>query len=161
MTIQVARPIPMTLKKGGVTPAHLPTPDERPTADVVLYDGDCRFCTGQVQNLAWLGGDRLAYLSLHDPSVARRYPDLTHEQLMEQMYLVTPEGKKYAGAAVFRYLTRKLPCLYLLAPLLHIPFSLPVWQWAYRQVAKRRYYLMGKISDQACDGDACSIHLRK
>ncbi len=161
MTTQTTKPIPVTLKKGTAKTAHLPTPDERPAADVVLYDGDCRFCTSQVQNLAWLAGDRLAYLSLHDPSVAKRYPDLTHEQLMEQMYLVTSEGKKYAGAAAFRYLTRKLPSLFVLAPLLHIPFSLPLWQWAYRQVAKRRYYLMGKMSDQGCDGDACSIHFGK
>jgi hypothetical protein len=46
----------------------------------------------------------------------------------------------------------------MLAPLMHIPFSLPLWQWMYRQVAKRRYLLMGKT--QTCDSDACAVHLK-
>ena len=46
----------------------------------------------------------------------------------------------------------------MLAPLMYIPFSLPLWQWMYRLVAKNRYKLMGKT--QACDGDACAVHLK-
>ncbi len=136
----------------------LPQIEDRPEADVVIYDGHCRFCTNQVRRLAqWDGRGRLAFLSLHDKRVAERWPDLTHEQLMEQMYVVTPDGRRYGGAAAFRYLTRRLPWLWLLAPMLHIPFSLPLWQWGYRQIAKRRYRL-GKI--EACDGDTCQIHFR-
>jgi len=138
---------------------HLPTPAERPEAAVVIYDGHCKFCTGQVQNLArWDGKGRIAFISLHDPEVARRWPDLTHEMLMEQMYLVDPQGHRYAGAAAFRYLSRTLPKLWLLAPLMHIPFTLPIWQFFYRQVAKRRY-LMGKTTD-ACDDGACKVHFK-
>jgi predicted DCC family thiol-disulfide oxidoreductase YuxK len=137
---------------------HLPRPEERPEADVVIFDGHCKFCQGQVKNLARVDrGGRLAFLSLHDPEVARRYPDLTHEQLMEQMYIVDSKGNRYAGAAGFRYLSRRLPWLYPLAPVMHIPFSLPLWQWAYRQVASRRYRLMGKTAD-ACDDGSCSVH---
>ncbi|MBW3598347.1 MAG: DUF393 domain-containing protein, partial [Planctomycetes bacterium] len=120
--------------------AKLPTLDEHPGADVVIYDGHCRFCTSQVRKLArWDGRNRLVFVSLHDARVAERYPDLTHEQMMEQMYVVTPDGRRYGGAAAFRYLTRRLPKFWPLAPLLHIPLSLPLWQWTYRQVARRRY----------------------
>ena len=143
-----------------ITNMTLPTPAEHPAADVVIYDGHCRFCTNQVQNLVrWDGKGRLAFLSLHDPDIAKRYPRLSYDDLMKQMYVVTPGGTHYAGAAAFRYLTRRLPGLYLLAPLLHIPFSLPVWQWLYRQVAIRRYKIAGKTGE-ACDGDACKVHLR-
>lgn len=139
----------------------LPSPTEVPAADVVIYDGHCRFCTNQVQKLArWDGKGRLAFLSLHDPEVAKRYPNLSYDDLMKQMYVVTPGGKQYAGAAAFRYLTRRLPWLYVLAPLLHIPFTLPVWQWLYRQVAIRRYKIAGKTGE-ACDGEACAVHLRQ
>jgi predicted DCC family thiol-disulfide oxidoreductase YuxK len=138
----------------------LPTPAERPEADIVIYDGQCKFCTGQVQNLArWDSRGRLAFLSLHDAEVARRFPDLTHEQLMEQMYVVDARGRRHAGAAAFRYLSTRLPRLYLLAPLLHIPCTLPLWQWGYKQVAKRRYLLMGKTAD-ACDDGACKVHFK-
>lgn len=137
----------------------LPSPDERPGAAVVIYDGQCRFCTQQIRRLAgWDHRGRLAYLSLHDERVTGVLPDLTHEQLMEQMYVVDPQGHRHAGAAGFRYLSRTLPVLWPLAPLMYIPGSLPLWQWAYRQVAKRRYRLAGRV--EGCDGDACSVHFR-
>jgi predicted DCC family thiol-disulfide oxidoreductase YuxK len=67
----------------------LPGVNDRPKADVLIYDGQCVFCRGQVERLAaWDGRESLAFLSLHDPLVAERYPDLTHEQLMEQMYVI-------------------------------------------------------------------------
>jgi len=56
-------------------------------------------------------------------------------------------------------LTTRLPRLYLLAPLMHIPFTMPLWRWGYRQVAKRRYALRGKTTD-ACDDGACKVHLK-
>jgi len=139
---------------------HLPSPAENPDADVVIFDGHCKFCTGQVENQArWDGaGRRLAFLSLHDPQVATRYPDLTYDQLMEQMYVVDQHGRRHAGAEAFRYLTTRLPTLYLFAPLMHIPFTGPLWRWGYRQITKRRYGL-GR-TDTACEDNACKVHLK-
>lgn len=122
--------------------------------DVIIYDGNCPFCREQVARLArWDGAGRLRFVSQHDPLVAREYGDLSAAQLQEQMYVVTRRGRRYGGAEAFRYLTRRLPWLWPLAPLLHVPFSLPLWQWAYRQVAKRRY---GLKSPQDC-GDSCRV----
>lgn len=145
---------------------QLPDPDgDRPdpesshpwTKDVVIYDGECRFCRGQVERLKGFDSQgKLTFISLHDPRLRQRYPELSHDELMQQMYVVTTEGKKFGGAAAIRYLSRRLPRLYWLMPLLHIPFTLPLWQWGYRQVAKRRYKLAGKV----CDGDTCSIHFK-
>lgn len=139
---------------------ELPTPAERPDADVMIYDGECRFCTAGAKRIAkWDRGGRVAFLSLHDPEVYTRYPDLTHDQLMKEMFIVDRQGNRHAGASAFRYLTRRLPRLWPLAPLMHLPFSLPLWKWGYRQVAKRRYKIAGK-SGHGCDGDACSIHFK-
>jgi len=141
-----------------MAPSHsLPAPDSRPSADIVIYDGHCRFCTTSVRRLNGLAGQRLAFLSLHDDEVARRFPQLTHEQMMEQMYVVDQSGHAHGGAAAFRYLTRRIPWLWALAPLLHIPFSLPLWKTLYRQVAKYRY-LFGKTAD--CESGTCDIHFR-
>src|SRR4051794_12731748 len=88
---------------------HLPTPEERPGSDVVIYDGNCRICTAQVRKLAWWDCQgKLSYLSLHDPETTRRYPDLTHDILMDQMYVVDRQGKRHGGAAAIRYLSRRL-----------------------------------------------------
>jgi predicted DCC family thiol-disulfide oxidoreductase YuxK len=128
------------------------------TKDVVIYDGDCRFCSSQVERLQRYDSEgKLAFISLHDPRIQERFPELTYEDMMRQMYVVAPDGRKYGGAAAVRYLSRRLPKLYWLMPIMHIPFSLPVWQWLYGQVAKRRYKLAGKT----CDGDSCAVHFKK
>jgi predicted DCC family thiol-disulfide oxidoreductase YuxK len=137
---------------------RLPTPSDRPDADVVIYDGHCRICTAQIRKLLWWDCQHhLAYLSLHDPEVARRYPDLTHDELMQNMYVVDQQGNRYAGAAAIRYLSRRLRRLWWLAPVLHIPGTLPLWQLLYRQIADRRY----RFGRTDCDDGACSLHGRQ
>lgn len=138
--------------------AELPDPDSLSDSDVVIYDGQCEFCRSQVNNLRRLdwGGHRLSFISLHDPRVAQRYPDLTYQQLMEQMFVIDPSDRRHGGADAVRYLSRRLPLLWIAAPILHIPGTARLWRWMYRQVAKRRY----KIAGKTCDDDACSVHLK-
>jgi predicted DCC family thiol-disulfide oxidoreductase YuxK len=144
------------------TPAEQPKlvdPRDHPGRDIVIYDGHCSFCTAQVRRLAkWDGGGRLAFLSLHDPRTGELCPDLTHEQLMDQMYVVTSDGQRFGGAAAVRLLSRKLPRLWPLAPLMHLPFSLPIWQRLYRLVARFRY-LWGRT--EACETGTCDVHHRR
>lgn len=136
--------------------ALLPTPAARPQAEIVIFDGHCRICTAQIRRLAaWDTGGRLAYLSLHDPETARRFPDLSHDELMQYMVLVDRRERRYRGAEVLRYLSRRLPLLWWAAPILHLPGSMPLWQWCYRQVAKRRYRF-GRV--ESCDDGSCRLH---
>lgn len=137
---------------------QLPDPDQYPDRDVVIWDGQCNFCRSQVERLRWFDrGERLSYLSLHDPRVAERYPDLSYQQLMDQMWVVTPHGEKLGGADAGRYLSRKMRTLWWLAPVLHIPGSMPLWRWLYGKVAQQRYRLAGKN----CDTDgSCHLHLK-
>ena len=134
----------------------LADPAERPEADLVIFDGQCRFCRAQVERLArWDRSGRLAFISLHDPRVAERFPDLTHEQLMQDMYLIDRSGRRHRGAAALKYLSRQLRPLWPLAPIFHLPFALPVAQAIYRQIAKRRYR-WGKVED--CSEGTCHLH---
>ena len=127
--------------------------------DVVIFDGQCNFCQSQVRKLNWFAAGKLAFVSLHDPRAAERFPDLTTSQLMEQMYVVTSTGERHGGASSLRYLSRKFPRLWLAAPLLHIPFSLPLWQFLYSKIAKYRYLIAGK--SEPCDDGNCKIHFDK
>jgi predicted DCC family thiol-disulfide oxidoreductase YuxK len=137
--------------------AELPRATRGYVGDVVIFDGNCRFCWRQVRRLHQFDwGKRLHFLSLHDPEVRERFPDLTHEQLMNEMYVVTSDGMRHAGVHALRYLTRRLPLLWPVAPLFHIPGMTYLCHKAYRWVAQRRYRLAGKTD---C-GDACEIHLR-
>lgn len=135
-------------------PTPLPTPAERPQADVVIYDGNCRICTGQMQRLArWDGRGQLSYLSLHDPAVTVRYPDLEHEDLMRNMVIVDGLGQRHRGADAAVHLARTMPSLWWLAPL-RLPGTRWLWRWLYGHVARRRY-LFGRTAAQCTDG-ACA-----
>ena len=134
----------------------LPSPGERPEADVVVYDGDCKICTAQVRKLPWWDcQQRLSYLSLHDPEVARRWPDMSHERLMTEMCIVDTRGRRHWGPEAIRYLTRRLRRMWWAAPLLHFPGSMLLGRPLYRWIAKNRYRLSG---NEACENDACQLH---
>jgi predicted DCC family thiol-disulfide oxidoreductase YuxK len=136
--------------------AALPTPDERPEADIVIYDGQCRICTSQIHKLpSWDRQGKLAYLSLHDPEVRRRWPDLSHERMMQEMVIVDRHGNRHWGAEAVRYLSRRLRRLAWASPFLHFPGSMFLWRPLYRWIARNRYRLS---SGAACEEGTCSLH---
>ncbi|WP_283435447.1 thiol-disulfide oxidoreductase DCC family protein [Neorhodopirellula lusitana] len=143
----------------------LPDPDTYPDRDVVIYDGQCSFCASGVKRLHQLDrfGKRLAFLSLHDERTAERYPDLTHEMLMQEMFVVDSEGNRHGGADAVRYFSRRLPLLWIAAPILHVPGTASLWRHLYRFVGRNRYWISQKFfgGKPDCDGDSCSIHLRR
>jgi predicted DCC family thiol-disulfide oxidoreductase YuxK len=122
-----------------------------PEHATVLYDGHCRFCRGQIgilRRLDWCG--RLAFRSYHDPDVARDFPEIPPESLERQMYVVDPKGLARGGAEAVRYLSRRLPPLWPLAVLLHVPGSLPLWSRLYAWVARNRFSIAGSCHDGTC-----------
>jgi len=125
-----------------------------PDRDTVLYDGRCRFCRGQMAILRRLDlTGRVALLSLHDPSVARDFPEIPPEELMREMFLVDRQGRAHGGVQAWRVLSRRLPILWPAAILLHLPGSLPVWNWLYQLIARNRYRFAG-----TCDDGTCRLH---
>lgn len=137
-------------------PTALPSPDERPDTDVVLFDGDCGICTAQVSKLPWWDcQQKLSYLSLHDPRVAERWPELAHDRLMQEMCIVDTQGNYHWGAEAIRYLSRRLRRLWWLMPVMYFPGSMILWKPLYRWIAKNRYRLSGTPE---CETDACKLH---
>ena len=123
----------------------------RPVRDTVLYDGRCRFCRGQIALLRRLDAcGSLRFVSLHEPEVAREFPELPSEDLLREMYVVDTSGRARGGAEAVRYLTRRLPLLWPLVLPLHVPGSLPVWNALYRLVARHRYRIAGTCDDGTC-----------
>jgi predicted DCC family thiol-disulfide oxidoreductase YuxK len=142
-------------------PTALPSPAERPDADIVVFDGHCGFCTAQVENLlGWDKDGRLAYLSLHDEEVERRWPGIDHDRLMKEMMVVDQAGNRYWGPEAIRYLTRRLPRLWWAAWIFYIPGAMFIWRRIYRWVAHNRYRISAKFSKNACDSGTCQLHLR-
>jgi predicted DCC family thiol-disulfide oxidoreductase YuxK len=122
---------------------------------VVIYDGECKFCIRQIAHLRRFDrAGKLRYISLHDPQVAIGYPDLSYDQLMDQMWVIDPQGGRHGGAYALRYLSRALPLLWPLVPMMHLPGMMPLWCWIYRQIAQRRY----RIAGRHCEGASCALH---
>ncbi|MCU0227902.1 MAG: DUF393 domain-containing protein [Bryobacterales bacterium] len=135
--------------------AVLPSIEARPSADVLIYDGYCSFCHGQMLILHRLDvTGRLAYLSLHHPQSDAFLPGMSFQQKMEAIALADSAGGRYFGAQAFRKLSLRMPLLWWLAPLLHIPGSLPVWEWLYAKIASVRY----RFGRRQCDGGTCELH---
>lgn len=123
-----------------------------PGCDVVIFDGMCRFCQGQIRLLQWADmTGRLGFLSLHQEQTRQLLPDMSYEELMKGMVVVDSQGRRYLGATAVRYLFRRLPLLWLGAPLLHLPGTMPIWNTLYNAIARRRY----KIAGVSCEGGKC------
>ncbi len=128
-------------------------------ADVVLYDGHCRFCQGQMRHLRWWDrGGRLVYLPLQDPQVAERWPDLSKERLLQEMCVVDRQGNRHWGPEAVRFFSRRLPTLWWLAPCFHLPGAMIVGRPLYRFLARHRYRLWGRTEE--CDDGTCQVHGR-
>src|SRR5262249_40214646 len=108
-----------------MTTATQPVPGEPyttpPARNVVLYDGHCKFCTAGARKLLALARPGAVELqSFQEPGVLERFPGLTYDDCMKQMYLITPAGRVYGGfeAAVQAVATRRglgwLPPVYRL-----------------------------------------------
>ncbi|RLS22049.1 MAG: DUF393 domain-containing protein [Planctomycetota bacterium] len=122
-----------------------------PSTDTVLFDGQCRFCRSQVALLRMLDfGNRFTFFSLHDPIVLRDYPEISTDELLSQMYVIDRVGSARGGVDAVKYLSRKLPLLWPLAGLLHIPGSMPLWRYLYRVVARNRMRFAGRCDDGHC-----------
>ncbi len=136
--------------------SRLPDPEDRPQADLMIYDGQCRICTASIRGLnRWDWGKRLAFLSLHDPRVRELCPDLSHDDLMREIYLLDPSGRRYGGVRALRIAARKVPVLWPIVPFLYIPGSLPIWAAAYRVFARWRYRFGRR---DACEDGTCAVH---
>lgn len=103
----------------------------------------------------WDWGNRFAFLSLHDPRVGQFCPDLSHEDLMRELFLLDSHGRRYAGAEALRVAAMKVPVLWPLVPFLYIPGSLPIWAAAYRRFARWRYKLGRR---DGCEDGTCAVH---
>jgi predicted DCC family thiol-disulfide oxidoreductase YuxK len=131
-----------------------PLPIDRP---VVLYDGHCRFCKAQMKTLLRLARrGAIDTLSFQDAGVLERFPGLTHEECMEAMQLVVPDGRVYRGmeAAVRAVATRRW--MWIFAWGYYVPGIRHLLEALYRWIANNRYRLMGR--EAPCEDDACSVH---
>src|SRR5271168_1063401 len=78
------------------------TPPPKP---LLVFDGDCNFCTRWIRRWQQLTGDAVDYLPSQDGSIAAQFPEIPRERFVTAVQLIEPDGAVYSGAeAVFRAL---------------------------------------------------------
>ena len=88
------------------------TPPPRP---LMVYDGDCNFCTLWIRRWQQMTGESVDYLPAQDPRIPAQFPEIPREQFDTAVQLIESDGAVYSGAeAVFRTLAHGPKCQWLL-----------------------------------------------
>lgn len=132
---------------------------KKPGHDVLIYDGECRFCTAQVERLGRWAGPRLDKLPLQTPGLLEAL-GLDYDAAMQAMHLVTCDGAIYRGLEAAVQALRHRPVLGRLVLLYYVPIIRQLADLGYRLVARYRYLIMGRaIARGECDGGSCALHM--
>jgi predicted DCC family thiol-disulfide oxidoreductase YuxK len=138
------------------TPLHTRPPEGG--APLVLYDGNCAFCSAQAERLGRLAGGRVVLRPLQQEGLLETFPGLSRDEAMREMKLIDGCGRVYGGAeAVVRALELGSSGLGLLARAYYLPGLRPLTDRLYTWVAKNRYRLFGR--GETCEG-ACPLAKR-
>lgn len=108
-----------------------PAPNARRTY-VLIFDGDCNFCTKTADLVRRWARGRLELLPSQAPGALDLHPDLTPEGVQKRVYLLSPGGRLWGGAeAVARALAINrwggLALLYYFPPLRSIVDRVYAW----------------------------------
>lgn len=115
---------------------HVAAPPYKP---VVIYDGDCNFCSVWVRRWRFSTGDQVEYVAFQDPSIAVRFPELPAERFATAVHLVETDGLVYSGAeAAFRALAHTPREPLLLELYLNYPSFARLTELSYGFIARHR-----------------------
>jgi predicted DCC family thiol-disulfide oxidoreductase YuxK len=110
-----------------------------PAKALMIYDGDCNFCSLWVGRWQHTAGDHLDYLPFQDPGVAARFPEVPRGRFEAAVQLIETDGRVYGGAeAVFRALAYKPRARWLFDWYQRSPVFTRVTEWGYRLAARHR-----------------------
>ena len=117
---------------------------------VILYDGQCGFCSRWVKYWAGtLGRHGFEIVSLDEPWVAERIK-MPHEELLTDIRLLTIDGQLISGADVYLYVTRRIWWAWPFYAVFSLPGFNRLIHLGYKWFARNRY----------CVSHACKLRPR-
>lgn len=130
-------------------------PSATPTRPLLIYDGDCAFCSLWVEHWQRLTGAQVRYAPFQD--VEHDFPNIRHETFEAGVQLVMPSGVVFRNAnAVFRLMTFAPRRGWLLRLYQYVPGFAPVSEFAYRTIGRHRDF--GYHATQLLWGDDIGPH---
>jgi predicted DCC family thiol-disulfide oxidoreductase YuxK len=113
----------------------------QPARPLMVFDGDCNFCTLWIRRWQQMTGDAVDYLLLQDASMAARFPEIPREQFDAAIQFIETDGVVYSGAeAIFRALAKNPRRKTWLGLYQSFPSFTGATEWAYRLVASNRTF---------------------
>ncbi len=115
---------------------------------LVLYDAECPLCLRFKQGLEFLDKN-LNFVSARDEDIYSVFPELSRQECLEKVHLITEEKKILKGPEVVDYLANRLPGVSKLAWLLETDKGQKVKEYFYQKVEELRE--LSKKSSEDCD----------
>jgi predicted DCC family thiol-disulfide oxidoreductase YuxK len=108
---------------------------------VILYDGQCGFCSRWVKGWAGtLGRHGFEIASLDEPWVAKKIK-MPPEELFTDIRLLTTDGELISGADVYLYVTRRIWWAWPFYAIFSLPGFNRLMHAGYRRFARNRHYI--------------------
>ena len=121
---------------------------------VVVYDGECRFCrwsVGRIQRLDRRG--QFEYVPRQAQDIELRFPRLADSDFNTGLRLILDTDEIYVGADAVYEIYRRMPPYHLVAWLYRVPILHWIFRAGYAFIARNRHRL-GRVE---CDVEACTV----
>ncbi len=119
---------------------------------LILYDPECPMCLRFKQGLEYLDKN-LTFVSARDEAVYEKFPELSRQECLEKVHLITTEKKIISGPEVVDYLLHSLPGVSKLAWLLDNDQGKKVKDYFYQKVEELRELTNKKDNCGQCSRD--------
>ena len=110
-----------------------------PARPLLVFDGDCHFCTLWVRRWQQMTGDSVDYLPAQDPHIATQFPEIPGRQFDTAVVLIETDGRVFSGAkAVFRTWAHNTNWQWPSRGYEKLPPLARFAEWVYRLVSEHR-----------------------
>ncbi len=113
---------------------------------IILYDPECPLCLRFKQGLEYLDKS-LNFISARDEEIYTHFPELSRQECISQIHMITHEKKIISGPEVVDELLKTLPGVSKLAWLLDNEQGKKVKEYFYQKVEELRELTNKKDSD--------------
>ncbi|MGH7953290.1 MAG: DUF309 domain-containing protein [Limisphaerales bacterium] len=113
----------------------------------VFYDGDCPICISAVRRFEKLLHRRDFEIATMQTPWARERLGLKPDSALTEMFVLTPDGRRFGGADGILQITRRIWWAWPLFALSKIPGAIFLFRALYRRIAANRHCLNGSCKN--------------
>ena len=118
---------------------------------VLIFDSECPLCTRFKQGLEFMDiQKKIRFVPVQDTEIFKEFTELSVDECLSQVHLITPERQIMKGQEVVEYLIKTLPGVSKLSWLLDSESGKKATQFFYQKVEELREILKEKEDCHQC-----------